>query len=87
MTLDGRTLANVVEHQLAIPNRPCPVSHREWLYALDNPPVHEHFAPSRYLKKEDLALVSGSVAVGKLLDEKNAAVLVKLNLPIHEVGN
>src|SRR6266704_408282 len=80
-------LANVVEHQLAIADRARPVSHCEWLHAVDNLPVHEHFALLQYLKEEDLALVSASITVGELFNEENAAILVKLDFPIHEIGN
>src|SRR6266481_4935830 len=80
-------LANVVEHQLAVADRARPVSHREWLHPIDNLPIHEHFSLLQYLKEEDLALVSASVAVGELFNEENAAILVKLDFPIHEIGN
>src|SRR6266481_6214774 len=80
-------LANLVEHQLAVTDRAGPVSHREWLHAIDNLPIHEHFSLLRYLKEEDLALVSAAVAVGELFNEENAAILVKLDFPIHEIGN
>src|SRR5260370_33280268 len=80
-------LANLVEHQLAIADRAGPVSHWEWLHAIDNLPVHEHFALLRYLKEEDLALVSAAVAVGELFNEKDAAFLVKLDFTIHGIGN
>src|SRR6266568_3228199 len=87
LALHGGVLANVVEYQLAVTNRPRSVLHREWLHALDNPPVHEHFALPGYLKKEDFALVGASIGVGKLLDEEDAAILVKLDFPIDEIGN
>src|SRR5260370_7431349 len=80
-------LANLVEHQLAIAHRAGPVSHREWLHAIDNLPIHEHFSLLRYLKEEDLALVGAAVAVGELFNEENAAVLVKLDFTIHEIGH
>src|SRR5216684_7099307 len=80
-------LANLVEHQLAVADRAGPVSHWEWLHAIDNLPVHEHFSLLRYLKKEDLALVSAPVAVGELFNEKDAAFLVKLDFTVHEIGH
>src|SRR5216684_4564671 len=80
-------LANLVEHQLAVADRAGPVSHWEWLHAIDNLPIHEHFSLLRYLKEEDLALVGAAVAVGELFNEENAAILVKLDFPIHEIGN
>src|ERR1700687_3231272 len=80
-------LANVVEHQFAVTDRARRVSHREWLHAIYNLPVHEHFSLLQYLKEEDLALVSAAVAVGELFNEKDAAFFVKLDFPIHEVGN
>jgi len=61
------------EHQLAVADRAGPVSHWEGLHAIDKLPVHEHFALLRYLKEEDLALVSAAVAVGELFNEKDAA--------------
>src|SRR5260370_9820554 len=80
-------LANLVEHQLAVADRAGPVSHWEWLHAIDNLPVHEHFALLRYLKEEDLALVSAAVPVGELFNEKDATFFVKLDFTIHEAGN
>src|SRR5260370_41517615 len=80
-------LANVVEHQLAVADRARPVSHREWLHALGSLTIHEHFSLLQYLKEEDLALVSAAVAVGELFNEENAAILVKLDFPIHEIGH
>src|SRR5216683_5624006 len=80
-------LANLVEHQLAVADRARPVSHWEWLHAIDNLPVHEHFSLLRYLKEEDLALVGAAVAVGELFNEENASVLVKLDFTIHEIRN
>src|SRR5260370_6267917 len=80
-------MADVVEHQLAITDRAGPVSHREWLHAIDNLPVHEHFSLLQYLKEEDLALVSAAVAVGELFNEKDAAILVTLDFTIHEIGH
>src|SRR6266850_3149906 len=83
----GGVLADIVEHQLAIADRAGPVSHREGLHAIDGFPVHEHFALLQYLKEEDLALVSAAVAVGELFNEKDAAILVKLDFTIHEIGH
>src|SRR5437016_8385922 len=80
-------LANVVEHQLAITDRARPVSHREWLHAIDHLAVHEHFSLLQYLKEENLALVSASVTVGELFNEKDATFFVKLDFTIHEIGN
>src|SRR5260370_7512801 len=80
-------LANLVEHQLAVADRAGPVSHREWLHAIDNLPIHEHFSLLRYLKEEDLALVGAAVPVWELFNEENAAILVKLDFTIHEIGH
>src|ERR1700687_3656508 len=80
-------LANVVEHQFAVTDRARRVSHREWLHAIYNLPVHEHFSLLQYLKEEDLSLVSAAVAVGELFNEKDATFFVKLDFTIHEIGN
>src|SRR5208282_3854230 len=84
---DGGALADAVENQLALANRTDPALQWECLHAIDGFSVHDHFALSRYLQEKDLAFVGGSIAVGELLDEKYAAILVELDFAIDEIGN
>lgn len=80
-------LANVIEHQLAVADRPGPIPHRKRLHAINNFSVHQHFSPPRYLEEKDFALVCAAVAVLELFDKKNPAALIELDFAIDQIRN
>lgn len=63
------------------------MSHGEWLYAFDDLAIEENFSFPRNLKEKDLALIRAATGVGKLFDEKDASVVIELDLAIDQTGN
>ena len=78
-------LANIIEYQLPIANRAGTIAHRERLDAIDDFSIRDNFTFLRHLEKKDFAFVGASIAIGKVFDEKYAAILIELDFAIDKI--